>query len=220
MNRTGSHTKDTNHREDLDGKRDGRGSADVGVREARSRFGGIDLPATLLGMLAAIALLVLLSGLVAAAIGAVGYQTGLDGNETGLSIAGLAGGLVVLFLAFLAGGWAAGRMARYDGAKNGLMTGVWFVVLAAVLAALGAALGSAYDVLANVDLPQWFSRDALTAGGIASAVVAIAVTLLGGLLGGAWGERFHRRADRAIVSTRPGGIERVDRREAIRVERA
>ena len=171
-------------------------------------FGGIDLPATLVGMLAALAFLILFGGLVGAAIGAIGYQTGLSGNEKELSIAGLVGGLVALFLAYLLGGWTAGRIARYDGPRNGLMTGVWTLVLAAILSGLAAWLGNEYDVLGRVDLPQWFSRDALTTGGIVSAVLAVGAMLLGGLLGGGWGERYHRRADAAIVDTRSGGIRR------------
>jgi hypothetical protein len=188
------------------GVRDAR--RDVGVSEARRRFGGIDFPASLVGMLTALAFLVLFAGLVGAAIGAIGYQTGLSGNEEELSVASLIGGLVGLFLAYLLGGWTAGRIARYDGPPNGAMTGVWTLVLAAILGGLGAWLGSEYDVLRNVDLPQWFSRDALTAGAIASGVLAIAAMLVGGALGGAWGERFHRRADATIAETRPGGIER------------
>ena len=180
--------------------------ADVGVAEARSRFGGIDVPASLVGMLTALAFLVLFAGLVGAAIGTVGYQTGLDGNEEELSIASLAGGVVALFLAYLLGGWTAARIARYDGVRNGLMTGVWTIALAAVASALAAWLGSEYDVLRNVDLPQWFSEDALTIGAIASAAVAVVAMLVAGALGGAWGERFHRHADAAIVSTRPGGV--------------
>ena len=179
---------------------------DAGVRMARERFGGLDLPATLVGMLTALALVVLLGGLVGAAIGAVGYQAGLEGNREEVSLAGLVGGLVVLFLAFVVGGWAAARIARYSGARNGLMTAVWAIVLAAVLAALAAWLGSEYDVFRETRLPQWFSRDALTVGAIVSALVAIAVMLLGGFLGGMWGERYHRRADALIASTRGGGV--------------
>jgi hypothetical protein len=180
--------------------------SDLGIADARRRFGGVDVPATLVGMLTALATLVLLGGLVAAAIGTIGYQRGLDGNQDELSIGGLVGGLIVIFLAFVVGGWAAGRIARYDGAQNGLMTGVWTIVLGAVLAGLGAWLGTEYDVLRNVDLPQWFSRDALTTGAIVSGLVAAAAMLVGGLLGGSWGERYHRRADAAIAATRPGGL--------------
>jgi CBS domain containing-hemolysin-like protein len=173
---------------------------DPGVRAARQTFGGLDLPATLVGTLTALAVLILLGGLVGAAIGAVGYQTGVKGAAEEISIASLIGGLIVLFIAFLVGGWAAGRMARYDGARNGLVTAVWAIVLAAVLSALAALFGAQYDVFRNVELPQFFSRDALTLGGIVSALVAIAVMLVAGLLGGKWGERYHRRVDAAVLS--------------------
>ena len=179
---------------------------DVGVGEARRRFGGLDVPASLVGMLTALAFLVLFGGLVGAAIGAIGYQTGLEGNDEELSVGGLVGGLLALALAYLLGGWTAGRIARYDGPLNGAMTGVWTIVLAAILSALAAWLGSEYDVLRNVDLPQWFSRDALATGAIVSGIVAVATMLAAGALGGGWGERFHRRADQAIVATRSGGI--------------
>ena len=185
-----------------------RARGDVGVRAARERFGGIDLPATLVGMLTGLALLVLLGGLIGAAVGVVGYQRGLEDAVEELSLASLVGGIATLFVAFLVGGWAAARIARYDGARNGLMTGVWTLVLAAVLSGLAAWLGDKYDVLRNVDLPQWFSRDALTTEGIVSAAIAILAMLLGGLLGGLWGERFHRRADATIASMREGGLAR------------
>ena len=179
---------------------------DVGVSEARARFGGVDIPASLVGMLAALALVGLFGGLVSAAIGAVGYQTGLDDAAEELSLASLIGGLVVLFVAFLVGGWAAGRMARYSGAVNGLMTAVWAIVLAALVSVLAALFGDEYDVLRRIELPQWFSTEALTAGAIISGAVAIATMLIAGLLGGTLGERYHRRADATIVSTRAGGI--------------
>ena len=183
-------------------------SRDVGVREARDRFGGIDVPAALVGMLAALALTAVLAGLVGAAIGAVGYQRGLEDSVEELSVASLVGGIAVLFVAFVIGGWAAARIARYDGPRNGLATAIAALLLAAALSALAALAGSEYDVLRDLDMPQWFSRDALTTGAIVSGVLAIAAMLLGGLVGGAWGERFHRRADATIASAREGGIER------------
>ena len=185
---------------------------DPAVRAARDRFGGIDWPATLVGTLTALAVLILLGGLIGAAIGLVGYQAGLEDAAEDISIASLIGGLVTLFVAFVIGGWAAGRMARYDGARNGLMTAVWAVVLAAILSALAAIFGAEYDVFRNVELPQFFSRDALTIGAIVSALIAIAVMLLAGLLGGKWGERYHRRADATIVGTREGGVVAEDTR--------
>ena len=188
-----------------------RAQGDVGVREAHARFGGIDVPASLVGMLTALATLLILGGLASAAIGAFGYQTGLDREDIEeVTIGGLIAALVVLFLAYLIGGWAAGRMARYDGARNGLMTVVWTLILAAILGGLGAWLGDEYDVLQRFELPQWFSEDAFTTSAIVSGLAGLAAMLIGGLLGGGWGERYHRRADATIVSTRPGGMQRLE----------
>jgi hypothetical protein len=173
------------------------------IAATRERFGGIDLPASLVGMLTALAMAALLSGLVAAAVGEIGYQTGLNGNDVAdISLASLIGGVVVLFVSYLVGGWAAGRIARYDGARNGLMTGIWTLVLAAVLAALAAGLGDDYNVLSQVDMPQWFDRDALTATAIVTGAVAVAAMLLGGVLGGLSGTWYHRRADRTLLNAR------------------
>ena len=170
------------------------------IAAARDRFGGIDLPAGLVGMLTAIAMLILLGGIVGAAIGAIGYQTGLSGdNVSDISLESLIGGLVVLAIAYLVGGWTAGRIARYDGARNGLMTAVWTIVLAGALSALAAWFGSEYDVFANVQLPQWFDRDALTTTALASGIAAVATMLVAGLLGGLWGTRYHRLADQTLL---------------------
>lgn len=170
------------------------------IAAARDRFGGIDLPASLVGMLTAIAALILLGGIVGAAIGAIGYQTGLSGdNVEDISIASLIGGLVVLAVAYLIGGWTAGRIARYDGGRNGLMTAVWTIVLAGALSALAAWFGSEYDVFANVELPQWFDRDALTITALASGLAAVATMLVAGALGGLWGTRYHRLADETLL---------------------
>jgi hypothetical protein len=166
----------------------------------RADFGGVDFPASFVGMLTALATLVLLGGIVGAAVGAIGYQTGLSGdNVEDIGLASLIGGIAVIFVAYLIGGWTAGRIARYDGARNGLMTGVWTLLLAAILSTLAYFFGNEYDVLRNVDLPQWFDRDALTTAAIVSGVVTVATMLLAGLLGGLSGSRYHRVADESLL---------------------
>jgi hypothetical protein len=188
---------------------------DVGVEAAHRRFGGLDVPASLAGTLCALGTAVLLAGLATGA-GSVGYQQGLRGDADKLSFGGFIAGLVILLLAFLAGGWVAGRMSRYDGARNGLMAAVWFLLLTAAVSILGAWLGDKYDFFVDVNLPQWFSRNARTAAGIASGIVAAAVMLLAGMLGGKLGARYHRRADEVIVRSRPGGIPRGSDRVSVR----
>lgn len=175
----------------------------AGIAAARERFGGIDIPASLVGMLTALSTTLILAGLVGAAVGAVGYQTGLESSADDLSLASMIGGIAVLFVAYLIGGWAAGRIARYDGARNGFATGIWTLVLGAILAGLGAWAGSEYDIFQNVELPQWFDTDALTTAAIISGIAAIAAMFAGGVLGGLWGEHYHRRADRTVAAARP-----------------
>jgi len=197
-------------RVEVDEPRSREGYADRGIARARERFGGFDIPAQLTGMLVAIGILVLLGGIAGAVIGSIAYQTGLRGNLGDISIGSLITGLVVLFLSFLIGGWAAGRIARYDGGRNGIMTAVWFLILTAILAGLGIWLGEEYNVVGRVDLPNWFdawfSTDDVTTGAVISGVAALVVALAGGFLGGLWGARYHRRADETIAHTRAGGI--------------
>ncbi len=206
-------TSTTREQTQVDEKRDAARPVDVrterrtttdpyaGIAAAHERFGGVDIPASLVGMLTALSTTLILAGLIGAAVGAVGYQTGLEESAEDLSIGSLIGGVAVLFVAYLIGGWAAGRIARYDGARNGFATGIWTLILAAILAGLGAWAGSEYDVFRNVELPQWFESDALTTAAIISGIAAIAAMFAGGILGGLWGERYHRRADRTVAAT-------------------
>jgi hypothetical protein len=119
--------------------------------------------------------------------------------------------VAILLVAYLIGGWAAGRIARYDGARNGFAAGVWTLIFGAILAALGAWAGAEYDVFQNVELPQWFDSDAFTTTAIASGIGAIAAMFAGGILGGLWGERYHRRADTTIANTRTETVRRDER---------
>jgi hypothetical protein len=150
---------------------------------------GLDIPATLAGMVAALGSLIILAGLLSAILGAVGYQVGLEGNAKELSVGSAIAGAVALFVSFLIGGWSAARIARYRGPLHGVLTAVWFIVLAAALAALGAWFGAEYNLFEQLSLPHWFSADALTVGAIVSGLVAIALMLLGGWLGGKLGDR-------------------------------
>jgi uncharacterized membrane protein len=180
------------------------------VGAGRSTF---DIPATIAGALATLGTLVLLSSLLSAAIGTIGYQSGIDGDD--LSVGGLVAGLVVLFLSCLVGGWVAGRVARNRGALHGLVHPVWLLLLAGLLALLGAMFGDDLaDATERVGLPSWFSEDALTTAAIISGLAALALMFLGGWLGGKLAERHRSHESVAVVETRravserPGGIVR------------
>ncbi|HWB89495.1 MAG TPA: hypothetical protein VG872_09865 [Acidimicrobiia bacterium] len=170
------------------------------------RFGKTDLLASLVGMLAGLGTMVLLSALIAAWAEGVDYQLNVINDQGTLdeaSIIGLVVAAAVVFVSFIVGGFAAGRMARYNGGMNGLGAGLWLILLVAVFAALGAWVDSAYNAFNRVDLPNWFAQvdvDDLTVMAAVASAVLVLLTLLGGYIGGRLGETYHTRVDAAIVA--------------------
>ena len=70
---------------------------------------------------------------------------------------GIVGGvllLIVLLVAYYFGGYVAGRMARFNGPRQGL--GVWLIglVVTIALAVAGALFGAEYNVLSGLNLPR------------------------------------------------------------------
>jgi hypothetical protein len=185
------------------GARASRGPGRDAVAAQHDRFGGIKWGAAFFGWLSANGLAVLLIAVVSAAGVAIGLTQGLSPADQATQNAGigLGGGialLVILFLAYLAGGYVAGRMARFDGARQGLAVWLIGLIVVVVLAVVGVVFGAQYNVLAQLNLPRIPVDEgtATTAGLIALAAVLVA-TLLGALLGGKLGDRFHRKVDRA-----------------------
>jgi hypothetical protein len=172
-----------------------------GVAAARDRFGGLDIPAGLVGALTALASVGILAALVGAVIGTIGSPDNLTRDAQELPIWSLAVGVGVLFVGYLIGGWVAGRMARYDGARNGFTTGIWTLLFVAALAGLGAWIGAEYNGLFHITRPDWYSWDALTWEALIAIGAGVLAVFIGGTIGGMWGEHYHRRADRTVVAT-------------------
>ena len=184
-----------------------RGPARDAVEAQHDRYGGIKWGAAFFGWLSANGLAIILLAILSAAGVAFGL-TQISGADQAADAAteqadtiGIAGGialLVVLFLAYLAGGYVAGRMARFDGAKQGIAVWVIGLLVIIALAVLGAVLGAEYNVLSQLNLPSIpISGDTLTTAGIIAGIAALLVTLLGAILGGKLGTRYHRKVDRA-----------------------
>lgn len=169
---------------------------------ARDKFGGVNPGACFFGWLVAIATAVLLSGLVGAIAAAVGGSVGLSQSdlEQQAGAIGLGAAIVlalVLFIAYYAGGYVAGRMSRFDGARQGLVVWLIGLVVALLTGLVGWLFGSEYDVMARIEMPSLpVSTDNLTVGGLVTALAVLVLTLLAAMLGGKVGRRYHRRVDR------------------------
>ncbi len=178
------------------------------VAREKERYGGIKWGSAFFGWLTATGTAVLLTGLLIAAGATVGVAT-----DTGTADAqnqatrnagtiGLVGGLTllaVILIAYFCGGYVAGRMARFNGVKQGIAVWIWAIVIAAAIAIAGAALGDKYNVLDRIGgfprLP--IGGDDVTTGSIVAVAIALVAALAGAVLGGLAGMRFHRRVDKA-----------------------
>ena len=165
----------------------------------RDEYGGVNWGASFFGWLVAVGVAALLTSILAAAGAAIGLTeddvTTSDAEE--LTLAGGIALLVVVMLAYYAGGYVAGRMSRFDGPRQGL--GAWLVglIVTVVLGVAGALLGAKYNVLSQLNLPRIpVDEGTATTAGIIALVAVLLVTLLGAVLGGKLGERFHRKVDR------------------------
>ncbi|WP_181427349.1 hypothetical protein [Curtobacterium sp. MCPF17_011] len=105
---------------------------------------------------------------------------------------------VILFVAYVAGGYVAGRMARFSGAKQGVAVWIWAVVIAIVVAIVTAVAGSQFNVLGNLNSFPRIPVDegTLTVTGIITVVLVAVISLVGAVLGGLAGMRYHRKVDR------------------------
>jgi len=166
----------------------------------RDRFGGIRWGSAFFGLLSAIGLAAILLGIAAAAGVAFGLSEINDVRTGTADTIGLGGAillLAILALSWYCGGYVAGRMARFDGVRQGIGVWVWTLAIAAALAIAAVIGGTEYNVLQQLNLPNVAVGDqSLTTGGWLTLAAAVVVTLLFAILGGKAGDLFHRRVDR------------------------
>ena len=177
------------------------------ARRARQReeYGGINWGAAFFGWLVAVGLGSLLVGIVAAAGAAVGLTqvSGSEAEQNAEEI-GLGGAIVllaVLMLAYYSGGYVAGRMSRFDGARQGFGAWLFGIVITILLALAAVILGSEYNVLEQLNLPSVPVGDStLTTGGAIALAAVLLGSLLAAVVGGKAGERYHRKVDRVGIA--------------------
>jgi hypothetical protein len=165
-------------------------------------YGGFNIGAAFFGWLVAVALTVLLASITGGVAAAVGEslqvtQTEAEREAGTYGVATAVALLVILMIAYYAGGYVAGRMSRYDGARQGV--GAWLIglIVTAIAVGLGVLFGREYDIMQRVDLPSIpIPTETLTWGGAITLAAVLVGTFVAAMLGGKVGERYHRKIDR------------------------
>jgi amino acid transporter len=175
---------------------------DVARARQREEYGGVNWGAAFFGWLVAVGLGSLLVAILAAAGAAVGLtqnvtQADATSNAETIGLGGAIALLVVLMLAYYCGGYVAGRMSRFDGARQGVGAWLFGFAVTIVLALAAVILGSEYNVLDQLNLPALpVGDETLTTGGAIALVVVLLGSLLAAVVGGKAGGRYHRKVDR------------------------
>jgi hypothetical protein len=170
----------------------------------RDMYGGVDWLASLLGFVFALVAGAIFSAVAGVVLRPLGFSLNLTGPLGAAVITGLVLLGVLIFLTYFFGGYVAGRLARYDGGRNGAMVLVWtlLTVLLLLLAAgvfRGFLPGGVADAIGGFLDRTSSALGSLSQAGIVGIVVVVAaflIALLGGLLGGRLGSRYHAEIDR------------------------
>ena len=165
--------------------------------------GGVSIAAVLTGVLVAFGAMLLLSALVGGILAATGVETTLEEEVQEATLGAGIALVVAMFLAYMWGGYTAGRMGRGAGAVNGLLVPLFALVVAAIVLGLVTALGAT----ANLNLPFGDVRLPIEDGdlvefGAGIGVASLIAMFLGGILGGLAGARWHTSLERHAVDAR------------------
>ena len=154
----------------------------------------VSLGSVLAGVLVAYGAFAILAAIAGGILNAAGVDTRSlstnDWREYGIATGAAAA--ISLFLSYLFGGYVAGRMARRAGALNGALVFLFGILL---VAGVAAAIGSQADgdaVLSNLrSMGVPTSGEEYAAIGTFAGLGAIVAMLVGSILGGLSGERWH-----------------------------
>src|SRR5215203_5734395 len=169
-------------------------------------LGRLSFISALAGVLVAYGAFALLAALVGAVAVGIGLDTELASNDwTTFGMGSAVTVTVVAFVAYLFGGYVAGRMARRAGLVNGLAVFALAVLLVVVVGAIAASQTDTEAVQANLrslGLPitgaEW-ARIGTVAG-----IGTLVGMLVGAGIGGVVGERWHGQLARWAAVGRGG----------------
>jgi len=181
-------------------------AADEREDRLRDMYGGVDWLASFLGFVFTLVLGALFSSVTGLLLVPFGFSPDFSDGHLGPSvITGLAVLAVLIFLTYFFGGYVAGRLARFDGGRNGAMVLAWTFIVVLILTLVAVVFsgflpdGIAAGVvnLAQATASTLSNLAGAGVAGIVAAAGALLVALLGGFFGGRLGSRYHTEIDRA-----------------------
>lgn len=164
--------------------------------------GGVSLGAILTGIVVAFGAFLLLASIVGVVLAGLGIEQASVSDAEAVR-GGIIGGIalaVVTFLAWMWGGYTAGRMGRGAGIANGFLVPLLALIVAAILGGAMAAMAANVE-LPNLNLPFDVGNppgdaDQVRSWGTGLGIAALAAMFLGSILGGALGSRWHTKLER------------------------
>jgi hypothetical protein len=149
-------------------------------------------------------LALLLLAAVGGASVALGISNGktldLPQHATTAALVMAIGFVVVVALSYYVGGYVSGRMARFDGARQGLGLWLWGVCTTTLAGGVTAALAinlNRAPLTDSLSLP-WGGRQVAVAIAVVLGATALA-TLITATAGAKLGERKHRKIDQHVL---------------------
>ena len=158
-------------------------------------FGRISWISILAGLITAYGTFAVVAAIVGSVLSSANVDTEFRTNDwTGSGAVAALAAAVTLRVAYLFGGYVAGRMARRAGSLHGVLVFVAALVTGAIAGGVVAALTDDAAIRSNlrsIGVPtNW---DQVSGVSIAGAILSIAAILIGSVLGGMLGERWHTR---------------------------
>jgi len=160
----------------------------------------------LAGVVSAYGVFAIVAAIAGAVLTSIDVNTEFRTNDwTGSGAVAALTSALVLFLAYLFGGYVAGRMARRAGTLHGVMVFVVSLVIGAVAGGVVSTLADSNDVernLRSIGMPT--TTDQITDVALAGIIVSLAAVLVGAVLGGHLGERWHTKLARRVADPEIG----------------
>lgn len=188
-------------------------------------LGRLSVVSVLAGVLCAYGTFAVVAGIVGSIADALDAETDFRTDDwTGSGAAASLITAVVLLLAYLFGGYVAGRMARRSALLHGATVFVVSILLGAVAGGIIGTISDRADLrqnLRSVGVPT--SLDQITEVGVVALIVSAAAILVGSVTGASLGERWHtelaRRAADPTIGPAADARRRADHELDLRTQR-